>query len=232
MTLRLSQLQEPLWPGPVRIFRDWEHACRHVCDHLLSNPESAGWALLLPAVHDLLLSDEPTRRDLAASAWAAGDQGDSLQGLYDGYADEIKRAAADGRRLRWHWREGGSGIGTTKLLGTSGALVVVSGEGTCVRTAYLPGLGVAERVRMHPQTADTAVARRTDPLSRDHPRALPGIGPGPGAQYRLFVRCARYVRAEALVELRRRGRDRSAQALEVAILDLEAWRACVEVETA
>jgi hypothetical protein len=149
MTLTLRTMPHPAESQrDVRIFADWQRACDHLRDHLLTAPECHAWALVAPAYRDLLDpadGDARWRYDHAAQA----SSGAAAQPLYDLYAAAIVRAAGDAARLHWVF----TCERVTVALGTCGLLLVV---GEAVQTAFLPGQGDAARTAAAGATTDPA----------------------------------------------------------------------------
>src|SRR5262249_16066462 len=143
--LVLRTVAHPAYGSEVQAFGDWEAACAHLRDHLLTAPECRAWALVVPACAEVVnLEDADASRASAREAGAAG--GASAQALYDLYASAVAADLRDAAALGWH-RSAGS---VTVALGTSGVLAVLV---KCLRTAFLPGQGDARA---------TAAARAED----------------------------------------------------------------------
>lgn len=162
--LRLGTIPHPAQPGiEVRFFRDWQAACMHLRDHLLTAPECKGWAVVAPQYRQVLDPDDGDAR-WRYSDQAFETQGASAQDLYDVYCRACGRDARDAARLGWVATQG-EGI---VALGTSGILLVIEnqavpahpdgartpGAGEASRTvrgvvvtAFLPGLGNPQAVR-------------------------------------------------------------------------------------
>jgi hypothetical protein len=157
----------PAQPGTmVAFFADWERACRHLGDHVLTAPECAAWALVLPAMAEHLdLHDANARNSYHQEAQAS--RGMSAQGLFDHYRQATARAVSEAYVLTWHASAGS----TTAALGTAGVLVLI--EGACVVTVYLPGQGSAAAVRESCEAAPTRLGRERGLMRRrldGHPR--------------------------------------------------------------
>lgn len=162
--LRLGTIPHPARPGmEVRFFRNWQAACNHLRDHLLTAPECMGWAVVAPQYRQILDPDDGDAR------WRYSDrafetQGASAQDLYDVYCQACGRDARDAARLGWVATQGEG----TVALGTSGILLVIEDQAVPARpaesraaepgeasrtvrsvvvTAFLPGLGNSEAVR-------------------------------------------------------------------------------------
>jgi hypothetical protein len=138
--LRLRPLPHPAAPTSlVLFFQDWQTACAHLRDHLLTAPECDAWALVAPGYRALLdPADGDVRWRYAEEALSS--QGASAQQLYDLYAEAAAADSRDAADLRWSHTEGR----VTVAVGTSGVLLLVD---TLLRTAFLPGQGDPEATR-------------------------------------------------------------------------------------
>ena len=79
----------PKQKSPLTIFRDWRAASRHICDHLLTSPESCYWKLIFDAAFpsyslDIDLDDGWERYRHAKKMWES--KGLSGQSTYHKYA--------------------------------------------------------------------------------------------------------------------------------------------------
>ncbi|MBI4704883.1 MAG: hypothetical protein HY744_27580 [Deltaproteobacteria bacterium] len=148
MTLLPTSIASPAG-GQVRVFRSPEAALSHVRDHLLTAPECEGWALVAAgyaAIVDPFDAEARWRYCLEMHSSA----GNSCADLYGLYASAIATALGDAWRLKWWVEVDRPAARVAAALGTAGLLVMLEardGQPPCVLTAYLPGLGAAERVR-------------------------------------------------------------------------------------
>ncbi len=134
------------WPNaPTRTFRlfaDWQRAVEHLSDHVLTEPECQGWAIVLAdRTLPLQLDDKDARWRYAQQSHQP--RGGQAQSLFDLYTDCIRKATDDAHRLGWH---GENDNGSVMVgLGTNGVLVLI--EESFVVTAFLPGAGEASATR-------------------------------------------------------------------------------------
>jgi len=135
--LRLGAVPHPARGGvQVPFFSDWQSACQHLRDHLLTAPECHGWLLVAPDYGQIVDPDNPDARWSYAEQ-AAAAAGRAAQPLYDLYCSAVSQDAEDAAQLGWHRSQGRM----TVCLGTSGILAVI---GQAVTTAFLPGQGTPE----------------------------------------------------------------------------------------
>ncbi len=135
--MRLASITNPANGETVRFFKNWEKACQHLEDHVLSSPECEAWRLVTPEIENLMaLDDEKLRLRLVRDARQTA--GVAAQALYDCYARAVDADCLDARAVGWH----ATRDDVTVAVGTSGVHVIV--EGRAVVTAYLPGQGSAE----------------------------------------------------------------------------------------
>jgi hypothetical protein len=122
----------------LRIFRNPQHAARHICDHILAAPECEGWALVCPNFPSLISLDSKMRFRAARQVLKLDDP---AQALYEIYGQAIVEALTSASRLQWDATK----KGTRVALGSSGLLVIITDR--VVRSAFLPGFGDPEQVK-------------------------------------------------------------------------------------
>ncbi len=216
MSLALQSCRTPLARrGELKVFRDWETACRHLCDHVLSMPEAEAWAELLgPDAAQILASNKRFR--LAKRMWSPGDEGESAQPLYNEYAKAIRAALETGARVGWVWRAPDDRR-VRKTLGLTGVLVVFDAE--AVRSGMLPGFGNPHLISQSKEQDESVESRRRNPLPReggeeeDPPLRPTALGMRPRRRdvstrrsassespelrrFKIFRKCAQHVRSE------------------------------------
>jgi hypothetical protein len=163
--LVLRTVPHPAEGSEVQAFGDWEAACAHLRDHLLTAPECHAWALVVPACAGVVdLEDTDARWAYAREALTTA--GASAQALYDLYAGAVAADLRDAAALGWHCSAGA----VTVALGTSGVLAVLV---KCLRTAFLPGQGDARA---------TAAARAEDQARPGDRRRERGMRSGPAGR--------------------------------------------------
>lgn len=224
----------------TRVFRDWRHACEHLCDHLLTMPEAAAWNVVLGG-HGTDLSPN-ARFHLARRLWDDESQGEAGQRLYDLYAGAIADALDSAEATGWVWTESMDRREDKKVLGLMGVLVVLSlaREGDeHVRTAMLPGMGTPFDATEAGKESDTVAARRRNPLPRE--RESGGDGGADRAhpqreasmirrQYKVFRKCANRVRREMLEAFfQGKGRMSGAEELLKRVRDFDEWIRCLDL---
>lgn len=213
----------------VRIFRDWVHACAHLCDHVLTMPEAEGWALILEGYRETCESNARFR--LAKSLWS--DEGESAQWLYDLYAGAIADVLDAAVLTGWVWIDRSRMRSDYVAFGPSGVLTIWS-EGH-VRTAMLPGTGrplsnggeesedVDER-RRNPLPRETAERGAGSPDGRDWRHGRGGSGePEEHRRYRLFRNCARFVRSNWLASYEEVEHVTWPTDLMMVVADMDEW---------
>jgi hypothetical protein len=84
--------------------------------------------------------DEAARQALVEQGMATA--GLAVQELFEHYAGAVRQASHDAAVLTWHASEGTVTVG----LGTTGVLLLI--DGGVARTAFLPGQGDADAVRL------------------------------------------------------------------------------------
>jgi hypothetical protein len=137
----------------VVFFLDWQRAVCHLRDHVLTPPESAAWAIIVPGFANLIDLGNADHCN-AFYRQAEVTRGVSAQAVFDLYRQAADRAANEARVLVWHRSQGS----TTVALGTSGALVLING--TSVSTVYVPGHGSAVAVREAREGETTGLRRQ------------------------------------------------------------------------
>ncbi len=162
MPLQLDYIHDP--SDPTRkclFFVDWFKAASHICDHLLSRPESHKWRLLNPAINDVIDVENPTKCfQYAKKIWRT--EGESCRDLYSYYRNEIDLDALDAHQLQWHavTRDGQYRI----CMGTSGIIFIINIFENAVITAFL---GLSGDPRSVSTTYPTFEERQKKPLPRD-----------------------------------------------------------------
>lgn len=231
MSLDLQEHRGRVTDGEiVRVFRDWIHACLHLCDHVLTMPEAEDWALILPGYGPTAESN--TRFRLAMALWR--DEGDSAQWLYDLYAEAIRDAMDSAALSGWAWIDRRMGREDYVVLGPSGVLVVWSEDS--VRTAMLPGRGspvtevedaedIVEQRRRNPLPREGAEEEDTGPDGSDWRH---GRKPYPESEemsrYRLFRECAGFVRSRWLNAYEPVEHVTWPTDLNIVVADMDEWR--------
>ena len=182
MTLKLTTFTNPWSKKNVAVFRNLDRALIHIRDHLLSEPECDGWALIDAKLEKEIPGVSKQRWSLYKSAVAS--DGTKVQSLYNEFASSIARATADSKRLGWCIQQGTVTAGLSK----HGVLVLLdyvdprSSTPEIVRTAFLPGQGSSESTR----------------ASRDRPSSDTGLG---------RERAGRKMRSGARKKWARKGRE-------------------------
>jgi len=143
--------------GDVQAFGSWQAAIRHLCDHVLTPPESTAWAILLPQAEFIVeLHDADACWRYAREAFLSS--GRHAQPLYDLYRDAVAADCRDARSLKWYACLGSLAV----AMGTSGIIVVID---KFLRTAFLGGQGHPQATRRSQQTADGAPTHAPSRLS-------------------------------------------------------------------
>lgn len=91
---------EPAAAG-AKVFATPADACRHLCDHVLVEPECFAWAAILPDWAGLLGEKRARRKRHNERTRLDHTEGESGQGLYDAFATALRDDAADADRLHW-----------------------------------------------------------------------------------------------------------------------------------
>jgi len=214
--------------GMLLIFRNWESACAHLCDHVLTWPEAEGWALILPAYSErVCVTNAQARFSLGEGTWRS--KGVAVQWLYDEYAAAIKAALDIAQHQGWVWPDYNS-TGDHKALGLSGVLVVFSKK--AVRTAWLPGLVWSRRAAECRTAEYTSDMRQQNPLPRERAdeEAVRSVlyGTLELKRYRIFRKSAKFVRSELFAtSIETEGAPCGLGALRQAISEFETWAALV-----
>jgi len=216
--------------GNLSIFRDWQSACAHICDHLLTPPEAFCWAVLvLDEIRELVTGDGAFR--LGRSMWR--DEGESAQELYDLYASAIEDALRFAERMGWVWQEPFYGDEPPanrprKALGIFGVVVVFDSQ--TVKSARIEGKGSAEQIEKGRRVSFEE--RRTNPLPRVTKKATEKVPRYPETEaereyylFKMFKDTARRVRKEMKTAYYKNGGNHSIlHDLKKAIPSFEAWR--------
>jgi hypothetical protein len=156
--LQLREVEVSAWPfGPIQLFATAGKALGHLCDHVLTRPESHYWSTLIPAFEDHLdpSSDDGLYR-FARSLFSRRARWDAAQALYDGYGAVIVRSMNEAIRQGWYWAEQEEEGPVWRGLGMTGTYVIWREK--MVHTAMLLGYTAPP--------ADTEPHRRTNPLPR------------------------------------------------------------------
>lgn len=130
-TLKLQQVRwrDCAWQA----FSTEDDAAWHVIVHVLSEPESRAWKLLLPQLESSVdLGDADDR--LGWLDRALRDGWGALQEVYDAYVGSAQQALADAERCGWH----GEACSSRSFFGLDGILV---GVRHCLRTIFVVGMG-------------------------------------------------------------------------------------------
>jgi hypothetical protein len=139
-TLQLRAVPHPARPSEaVSFYADWQTACRHLQNHVLTAPECHAWALVDPQYRQILDAENSDARWRYCEQ-ASASQGETAQPLYDFYCGAVTRDAQDAAVLTWHRSQGR----LTVALGTSGILILVE---DVVTTAFLPEQGDPQATR-------------------------------------------------------------------------------------
>lgn len=157
MVFELTSLE----PG-YQVFASEELALEHVRDHLLTAPECFGWALIADLESQVGLEFQARRR--AARQLKAREE--PSQGLYELLCEVVARVFKDAACSGWSV-EGASGEELLVAYGFDGVLVIV--QQRVVTTAFLPGLGYAERT-LAARGRDTDLPREMGMRSRGRRR--------------------------------------------------------------
>jgi len=111
----------------ILIFSNHEQALAHICDHVLTRKESHYWLILIPEYRRIVDPTEDRELDDLAEAFWNGRKQDSLQKLYDGYAEAIAEDLQIAIHHSWYWEEQHHRDGTRCCgVGLSGVIVVWS----------------------------------------------------------------------------------------------------------
>lgn len=185
MPLQLKQVE--VLGDEYDVFRTWPRAMAHVCDHLLTRPETWMWSLYLDCYRTYLADDQAeTRFKLGCQVWQSPEKG---QGLYEGYVKEIERSLTESTTLGWFYgrdfvppdNPSGRHVRYSGI-GLSGAMVGwTPGH---VNTCYFPAEGRSDVANYDEH------ARKRNPLPREpeQPQGLVRIPPDSlPMRYRIFI---------------------------------------------
>jgi len=108
----MIQLNSPPMKDPgIDVFANNIFRLEHLCDHVLTSPESLIWFLLLDYYGRLDPRQEEAVLKYAMQLWGKGPYPPTAQGLYDGYSGELENAVQEARERGWAWqgeeRDGG-----------------------------------------------------------------------------------------------------------------------------
>ncbi len=142
------RIPDPRYAASVRFFADPMSAQRHVCAHLLSEPECHGWALVDPTLRDHFDPEDGEDR----YGLAIGQDPPRMRALCRAFANTLARAQVEAARLGWLVESPGVMVS----LSPRGVLTTfrTSGREIVLLTSYLPLLGsaaIVERTRTQPQ---------------------------------------------------------------------------------
>lgn len=104
LTLRYLDVP-PLPPRPLRIFSNQEKALEHVKNHVLTEPESYAWSLVVPEFRSVFNAEDRREVNHLARQLGSDPLPQEAQRLYDGYADAIGEAVRDAIARGWFWQE-------------------------------------------------------------------------------------------------------------------------------
>jgi hypothetical protein len=175
-SLQLRQLNAGLEAyQAARVFQNWVKACVHMCDHLLTAPESELWRSLLPSLHELLGQNQ--HFVFAKALWGMENQGASGQSLYDSWVDRIRREVRFAKKIGWYWHEGDAAKSPITrgykrrradfvYFSPRGIKIVLTPE--AIKTVFFPGLPWARPYsgQSWSSEANTVESRRKAPLPR------------------------------------------------------------------
>ncbi len=210
---------------PFRIFASHEEALSHICDHVLTRPEAHYWSVLIQCYRELVDPTEDSDLDSIADAFWREERQDETQALYDGYAREVSLAVSVAFAQQWRWEV--TRLGKTKGfgIGSSGVLVVWSGQ--VVLSALLKPYAAPKPNRdisHHDRTNDSRPRRAT--WAAKHGKLL-SFQPADSEQtrFKLFIKSFSSVRRKVLAASRggRTSRNTSMPA-EAQIPSLDEWR--------
>jgi len=99
--LSLAKIASPVDGQERQFFTDWNAACRHLKDHVLSSPECEGWRTVMPEMDTVADWDDwDALQEYVGRAQAS--QGMTAQGLYDLYAQTASNDCRDAQQLKWY----------------------------------------------------------------------------------------------------------------------------------
>ncbi len=157
MPIEPSVFEHPRRAGRVRVFATDEKARAHLRDHLLTAPESAAWANVVPECRDLARPENARGRYRLAKALMGGDP-EVFGRLYQAYVRTIMATCRAAVALDWCAEADGVEV----FFATNGVLVLtrrgVNGDAV-VKTSYIPGQGCAEAVGATSLDVDQAIRR-------------------------------------------------------------------------
>jgi hypothetical protein len=110
------------------VFASHEEALAHICDHVLTKPEAQYWSVLIREYRNIVDPTDDSNLDTVADAFWRGEQRDNAQKLYDGYAREIGLTLYISTDRQWQWKEIRSGKTKHFGIGSSGVLIVWTGQ--------------------------------------------------------------------------------------------------------
>ena len=150
----------PVCPRPIRVFSTVDRALEHLCDHVLTRPESHFWFLFISGYGKVVPpEDDEALFHYARQLWT--EPHDSyVQKLYDGYAGAIDRAIREATTCGLSWRERDES-GGLRWRGLGGCGVYVIWDQGAVRS----GMIVAFAARS-PRRPVTPEGRKLNPLPR------------------------------------------------------------------
>jgi hypothetical protein len=138
-------------------------ALEHLCDHVLTRPESERWQRLFRVVssNGPDFSNTEEKRRLASSIWK--EDSEQAQVLYDQYSRASSEAFKDASRLRWKVTRSLGGRQYGYVLGLNG-IVAISDAGTVV-TAFIPNFDDRFIPNCPAPTAETPLPREVRHLN-------------------------------------------------------------------
>lgn len=116
-------------------FSSEQQAREHLCDHVLTRPESHDWSLILPGYATLVSpEDDAALTVVAASLFSPAPAAEGVE-LLKGYIASIHQAIEDAVRLGWWWEEPSGNYPAWHGLGLTGVYVVW--DRRVIRTGHL-----------------------------------------------------------------------------------------------
>jgi len=114
-----------------QIFASPEEALAHLCDHVLTRPESHYWSVLIHRYRSIVdPTSDPELDRIADLFWEDAKQSEA-QEIYDGYAREIGLAIISSSSQRWYWTIKEGQKVKRHCVGVNGVLAICS-EGVVV----------------------------------------------------------------------------------------------------
>ena len=152
----------------ISIFPSHNEALSHICDHVLTRPESQLWSILLRKYREVVDPTEDRELvDLAFAFWD-GRKRDSLQKLYDGYAEAISDDLHFAYRNSWHWEQDHYGEIRYFGIGLHGIRVVWA------LPTVVSAMLLSDEIRK-PSSSVSYNDRMTNPLPRRSSKIIPKV---------------------------------------------------------